>query len=489
MDHDETPAVELVTAPQPCSSATPARASARASSRARGASVPRWVAPTVIGLHGALVLVFFGLTAVVGADALWGVALGRWSLAHGAVPTGIPFAAAPTSDRPTPVLLGALVLTAAQSLGDHGLVGLLLALDAAVLAVLVLRLRHSGQSLVTVLWVATLVAIGGATSFGVARLPMLSLVPFVLLVSMLAWQARQPTPRLWWTIPLLVLWANLHGGFLVGLAVLGAFLIGHEVWHRPGRALAVGLAALATPLATPATWHVGAYLRDVFGNEAARRGSDLWARPSLTSGFDLTMILVAVVLGLWWARHRPPFWQWLIVVPLAVGTAGGVRNGIWLILAMALLGARPGRGPTGFSAGAARGSTASRLVAGLVVLGWVAASAVAVGRGTNSAPAGAAEAAAIVARAHGRVLLAPEPLLETLAADGARVWVCNPIDSFARADQATFLDFLAGTLPDPSALAPVEVIVAPQASPQGRLARAAGLHRATSIGPYAVWER
>jgi hypothetical protein len=35
--------------------------------------------------------------------------------------------------------------------------------------------------------------------------------------------------------------------------------------------------------------------------------------------------------------------------------------------------------------------------------------------------------------------------VESLAAEGVRIWLSNPIDAFSRPDQAAYLDFVSGT--------------------------------------------
>ena len=47
---------------------------------------------------------------------------------------------------------------------------------------------------------------------------------------------------------------------------------------------------------TPATWRTGSYYLGVLTNEAARRGSDLWSRPSVHSPFDVLMVLCGATL-------------------------------------------------------------------------------------------------------------------------------------------------------------------------------------------------
>ncbi len=59
--------------------------------------------------------------------------------------------------------------------------------------------------------------------------------------------------------PAFALWANMHGGWFVGLAVLGAWIVGGGVIEpeRRGRTIALGFACAVATLATPygiGTW-------------------------------------------------------------------------------------------------------------------------------------------------------------------------------------------------------------------------------------------
>src|SRR5581483_7515181 len=74
--------------------------------------------------------------------------------------------------------------------------------------------------------------------------------------------ARRGRDRTWWLVPVMLLWANSHILFPLGL-VLVAIHAGAEAWApRVGgarlsrRPAAVGTALVATTLATPYGWHL-----------------------------------------------------------------------------------------------------------------------------------------------------------------------------------------------------------------------------------------
>ena len=94
----------------------------------------------------------------------------------------------------------------------------------------------------------------------------------------------------------------------------------------------------------------------------------------------------------------------------------------------------------------ARSSRAIPVVAGVVVL--LGCTALLWSRLDALNPAGNPDlTASVKAVAQGRVVLADEPLVESLAAEGVRIWLSNPIDAFDQTDQAAYLDFVSGSPP------------------------------------------
>ena len=101
--------------------------------------------------------------------------------------------------------------------------------------------------------VVLLLAIPGVIGSWALRPQMLSMMLFALAL----WLLR--TRRWWWCVPLLLVWANAHGGVVFGGIALGSACVA-VLWHRrhlrPLLAVTVlgALATLATPLGT-GLWH------------------------------------------------------------------------------------------------------------------------------------------------------------------------------------------------------------------------------------------
>lgn len=395
---------------------------------------------------------------ILGADLLWVVALGDVARGTGGIPTEIPNVAAPQIEWQNPVLLAELFLSWVNSLGWAGLAALHVALVFLTLVILVLDGRRAGGTDLRLAIVVSLVAVGASATLVVVRFPTLSLVPFVLLVALLRAFMRGHRRAFWWVPPLMILWGNLHGAVLVGLAVVGVFVVaaGREfVLQR----VVVGLTSLLALVLTSAGTRTPEYYLTALGNEAAVRGTDLWARPSLTHPLDVLMIASAVALVLMAARSLR-LWEWLVVAGLAVATLSAARHGVWLLLFLApVASVRRGRPLERQASSRLPDRRAAVLgVAVVAALGAVVGGQLA-RRGDAVRPPGHDLVAKVASLAGGGTVLAVEPEAETLMQQGVRVWVANPIDAFGRPTQGDFLDFLHDCrIPE----APIDVVVVNQ---------------------------
>ena len=465
-----------------------------------------WLPPLVV----AGLLTYLAPRVLTGADTMWMVALGGEVAATRAVPTGVPFAAADTSSWPNVPVLGELTMSAVHALGPVALALALLAAGATMLLLLAQGARrlgaHPGAAAATV----CLAAVGMLPVLGVVRGQLLSLVPFALLVVLLRAEERAPSSRIWLVVPLLAVWGNLHGGVLVGVALSGCYLLLSRLRRQPLTAVIVGLAALAAVWLNPALARTGAYYLGVLTNEAAQRGTEMWARPDLGSPFDLLLVLTGLVLGglaLRWARMR--LWEVVATFGMAVATATSARHGMWLLMFLigpAAVGltravrswrqARTTPSPTGpqpdadpasaVTAQSNSGTRMTRLVVPALTVALIAVATLTVLGRSASLGGPRAAVATIASVADGGVVLAPEPLVEELAAAHVTVWASNPIDAFRPEDQAAYLDVWLGDEGGRRAIAGSDVVVVVPGSPAARLAAGAGCAEAARTAVHLV---
>ena len=395
-----------------------------------------------------------GLAAfvIIGADLMWAVALGDAIRRDGTVPDGLPFASAPQLDWPNPAVLAQLLLSGVHGVGWWGLPALQILMVAATLLMVLADASRMGAPPTRSAVVVSLLAVGCAGAFVVVRFPSLSLVPFVTLVLLLRRQEERPDRAVWLVPPLVILWGNLHGGVLVGLAVLGVWvLVGSS--HTFVRRGVVGIASLSALVLTSAGLRTPRYYLGALGNEAAARRTGLWAPLDLGNPLDLGMALVAVVLIALAARALVR-WEWVLVVALALAAVSAARHGIWLLLFLAPVAAAGSARCCALVGGRdAEPRAPSRRRVALLVLGAVTGALVAAvlaGRSAQVQPPGHALVQSLRRDAGSLPVLAREPEAETFAQAGIKVWAANPLDAFQPAVQRSFIDFLEDcSVPDP----------------------------------------
>lgn len=414
--------------------------------------------PTLTWLAAGFACAACALAAQIGADARWLAAIGAAIVRAGALPHAIPYAAAPALAWHDAPALGQLVFHGADSLlGDRGLVLAQAAAAGIALWMLALDLRgartRDGAGAAVIL--AVLVAAPAA--FFVVRAQLFSLALFPVLVLLLRREARHPSRRIWLAVPLIAGWANLHGGVLIGFAVLTAYLLLHR--FRQGRALSIGvLAASASALlATPMLLHTVDYYTGVLSGEAAAERYGLWAPLSLHDPLDLLFIAIALPLLAAALRRRPALWEIVVLVALAGMSFEARRNGLWLLLFVATPAAR------------AFGSTSARAVLSrpiALACGCIPLLMLVLGLARSPVSSGAADPLLRqAARAAGTSPILADPLdAEQLALRGTRIWIGNPLDAFTHTDQRAYLEWLRGVPAADSVLAPIRVALVTRGS-------------------------
>jgi hypothetical protein len=106
---------------------------------------------------------------------------------------------------------------------------------AALFAWLTLRLARTGLNPAVCIMIMML---GLASAALHAHIRPMLITPFALVITYTAFldfeAARIPRSRLFWLIPLYLIWTNVHGGMLGGLASMILVTTGWIVWHRLG---------------------------------------------------------------------------------------------------------------------------------------------------------------------------------------------------------------------------------------------------------------
>lgn len=177
--------------------------------------------------------------------------VGEWIIDNWRIPTTDLFSHTMQGESFVPhEWLAEVLFAVAHRLG--GLTGVAL-LTAAVIALpFVLLMRAMHKRGVSLWWLVSFTLLIAVTSMvhALARPHVFTFTFIALFVTSLEDFRRKERSNVWVLVPLTVLWANLHGAFIVGFVLMGTFWLGWLVERRRpeghGRHLAaVGAAALA----------------------------------------------------------------------------------------------------------------------------------------------------------------------------------------------------------------------------------------------------
>jgi hypothetical protein len=167
---------------------------------------------------------------------------------------------------------------------------------------------------------------------------------FSALLWLLASDSRRPSGRVWWCLPLLVLWGNVHGSASLGagLVVLRGLTILWErrdrlrraprAWIRPiGLIASAPLCLLANPYG-PAIVH---YYRATLFNGAFRNLVTEWGPVTNSPVIAVLFFLTAGIVVWSFGRHRSQttLWERAAMLLLAAAAIDAVRNVVWFNLA------------------------------------------------------------------------------------------------------------------------------------------------------------
>ena len=236
--------------------------------------------------------------------------------------------------------LAQLVLYGLERLGGIQLVLLVhAALVTVGLAGAAMLSRRLGGSARSTTWVALPVLVAFWPGAAVMRPQSFAYALFVAVLWLLLDDLELQSRRVYWTLPLLVLWANLHGSVVVGSALVsgyGLIELAGSLWEKPRTVHARSLALLVAPwlcmLASPYATSLPHYYRTIFSSSFGSYVTE-WAPTTLTL-IRLPIYLLALG-GLWLlgrTRGRASLFEQLAFVGIALLAFDAVRNAVWLAL-------------------------------------------------------------------------------------------------------------------------------------------------------------
>lgn len=236
--------------------------------------------------------------------------------------------------------LAQLILYGLDRLGGLQLVLLFhAAIVTAGLAGAAVLARRLGGSARSATWVGLVVMLAFWPGAAVMRPQSFAYLLFVAAAWLLLDKLRQPSRSVYLVLPLLVLWANLHGSAIVGSALVSAFAVAEiadSAWKPPRSVRARSVVLLLAPwlclLASPYATSLPHYYREIFSSNFSSYVTE-WAPTTLTL-LHAPIYLLALG-GLWLlgrTRGHASVFETLAFIGLSVLAFDAVRNAVWLAL-------------------------------------------------------------------------------------------------------------------------------------------------------------
>jgi hypothetical protein len=289
-----------------------------------------------------IILLFFCWIILPGAiqgDA-WGALLaGRWVFEHG-LPYHDHFTVwAHGKAWIDQQWLSQLLMYLFWRVGGLGLVGILsmTALVGSLTTSIVVARRWGARvwslfwTLLPCLWILILVS--------VVRTQLFAYPLFVGILVLLCADVRSPSRRVLWVLPLLVLWANLHGSVTMAVGVVvvrGLLLLVEDKGRMYKRAALLIGGAPVMLLLTPYGFSILSYYQHtLFNNALFTYDLEWW--PVWLNLFALIPMVLISISGFWMLKDKRTLFEKLIFLILILGAVIAVRNVIWLALAAPIL--------------------------------------------------------------------------------------------------------------------------------------------------------
>lgn len=294
--------------------------------RARSTGLWLFSWPLLMGLLTYVHFLFAGDKLLRDGDTYWHVATGRWIFEHGSIPTHDPFShSMPGAVWTAHEWLSELMLFAAHELGGWtAVVGVSALAFAATIAVLTRTLLHTLEPIYAILFAALAVVMAGGH---VLARPHVLAMPLLMVwtIGLLRASEERRSPS-WWLLPVITVWANMHGGFTLGIALAFAFALEALLAARQEHRLAVtarkwGLflgVAIASVLITPHGLQGIAYTWEIFFEHSyALERIGEWRSPDFHTPQPLELwLLGGLALVLHQGLRLPPVRLILLLVLL-----------------------------------------------------------------------------------------------------------------------------------------------------------------------------
>lgn len=233
--------------------------------------------------------------------------------------------------------LSAVIFWLAHSAGGAALTFLIRGLCIAIaygLSWVLMREAGTGTRLATVLTIF----LGLSSSMNWSVRPQMFAYPLFVVILWALWLWQHGRAKWMWLLPLAVLlWANLHGSFVLAFFLMGSALL-FGAGDKKQLTLWLGLSLLAT-LANPRGIFVWQFVSDMLTSPSDQLFATEW-RPPVNAGWQMNIFFAWLLLFVPLAAFSQPrlsALEWVWFLGFGWLALSGLRYVIWFMFIMALL--------------------------------------------------------------------------------------------------------------------------------------------------------
>jgi hypothetical protein len=263
-----------------------------------------------------LVLFPFGLSkAIMDLDMFHEMALAREMFAIGHVPLVDSYAYTPTL---SPVIhhewgMGVLLYVVTMAAGMPGLYALLLILVVATVLISMATALKRGAARPLVVICGLLLGPLGLAGYGAVRAQFITLLFMAIQLYLLEVDRQGKRWWMWVWFGMFVLWVNMHGGFLVGLGILGIHWAETVLRTRRAQLRLLVVIAVSIALTGISPYGYGHLASVIRGAALARPFVNEW-RPLWTDPIRMSALVISLLPLVYCLRRLG--WKGMVGLPL-----------------------------------------------------------------------------------------------------------------------------------------------------------------------------
>ena len=212
-----------------------------------------------------------------------------------------------------------------------GLVGLVTIFSLVIVIALWLMYRRCDGRPYAAGIALVLAAAASSPLFGVRPQMLTLLLASVYIVFLERFDPKAHTRRLWWLVPLMLLWVNLHAGFALGLALIGLYIVRAVLdgdWDHVRPLLIVLVVCTAVVPLNPNGFRMFSYPYETLTSASMAAFIQEWASPDFhkSTYLPLALLLLGTFGAMALSPKRARAGEIFLVLITALGALRSVRH-------------------------------------------------------------------------------------------------------------------------------------------------------------------